>query len=234
MKNNIASAVFETRMQAETAIAALRSHGVSESAISVISKNDDGFDRELGHTGHDHESHDHDSKASGAAKGLAIGAGGGAIAGLVALAIPGVAPFFAAGAVAEALGIVGSTAATSALVGGAIGGVTGALMDYGVEEDDARYFEQHLDRGGYWVGVNLDANRANRTDIEDILHRHEGRTSARHRDGSIRTDAVDGVPESIVSGTAERGRGTAQVQGNDSRERIEGERGTVHADPIHR
>jgi hypothetical protein len=202
MQRNVTSAVFETRMKAEAAIAALRKNGISDEAISVISKSDHDFEREHGHhTDHDH--HDHtDTKASGAAKGLAIGAGGGAIAGLAALAIPGVAPFFAAGAVAEALGIVGSTAATSAVVGGAIGGITGALMKYGVDEEDARYFDEHLQRGGYWVGVDLDHSRTSRSEVDAILHHHDGTTSRRtHGDG---TRSVDGVPDAIVGDTGRR------------------------------
>lgn len=187
MSRTVATAIFETRAQAETAIDALRAYGISESAISVISKKDEAFERDHAH--HDGDRHEHtDTKASGAGKGLAVGAGAGAIAGLAALAIPGVGPFIAAGAVAETLGAVGSAVATSAAVGGAIGGLTGALMKYGVDEEDARYYDEQLQRGGYWVGVDLDETRANRADVEDIFYRSGGTTS-RNRSDASRDDA---------------------------------------------
>ena len=88
MQRNVTSAVFETRAEAEAAITDLRSSGVGDKAISVISKHDDSFERDHHSERDDHEHAD--TKGSGAAKGLAIGAGGGAIAGLAALAIPGV------------------------------------------------------------------------------------------------------------------------------------------------
>jgi hypothetical protein len=210
MQRNVTSAVFETRAEAEAAIEQLRRSGVGDKAISVISKHDDSFERDHHSERDDH--HHADTKGSGAAKGLAIGAGGGAIAGLAALAIPGVAPFFAAGAVAEALGIIGSTAATSAVVGGAIGGLTGALMNYGVDEEDARFFDERLQRGGYWVGVDLDEVRGDRREVDRILHGHRGlnRHSAQDNLGRpASANDVDGVPASIVEGTrVGRGAGT--------------------------
>jgi hypothetical protein len=192
MSRNVATAIFETRSQAEAAIDALRSEGINEKAISVISKRDEEFERDHDHQHRDDRDHDSrhehtDTTASGAGKGLAIGAGAGAVAGLAALAIPGIGPFIAAGAVAEALGVVGSAVATSAVVGGAIGGLTGALMKYGVDEEDARYFDERLKRGGYWVGVDLDETRAIRADVEAILFRNGGQTSRlRHEDNQGR------------------------------------------------
>lgn len=210
MQRNVTSAVFETRVEAEAAIDQLRRSGVGDKAISVISKHDDSFERDHHSERDDHEHAD--TKGSGAAKGLAIGAGGGAIAGLVALAIPGVAPFFAAGAVAEALGVIGSTAATSAVVGGAIGGLTGALMNYGVDEEDARFFDERLQRGGYWVGVDLDGIRTDRSEVDRILHGNRGLTRHGAQDSLGRpasANDVDGVPASIVEGTRiGRGAGT--------------------------
>lgn len=173
MTRNVASAVFDSRNEAERAIAALRAQGVSDRSISALSRHDDDFQHE-----HDHGDHVHtDTKASGTGKGIAIGAGTGALAGLAALAIPGVGPFLAMGAVAEAIGVVGSAAATSAVVGGAIGGLTGALMKYGVDEDDARYFEDRIQKGGYWVGVDLDDSGANRNQVQAILDEHRGMTA---------------------------------------------------------
>lgn len=214
MQRNVTSAVFQTRAEAEAAIEELRRGGVGDKAISVISKHDDSFERD-----HHSELDDHnhaDTKGSGAAKGIAIGAGGGAIAGLAALAIPGVAPFFATGAVAEALGIIGSTAATSAVVGGAIGGLTGALMNYGVDEEDARFFDERLQRGGYWVGVDLGEVRGDQREVDRTLHGNRGMTRNNAHDNLGRpatANDVDGVPAPIVEGTrADRGPGTDPIR----------------------
>ena len=186
MSKNVASAVFDNRNNAERAIDQLRERGVREKAISVISRNDDDFEQAHG-SDHDHT----DTKASGAGKGLAIGAGTGAVAGLAALAIPGVGPFIAAGAVAEALGVIGSAAATSAVVGGAIGGLTGALVDYGIDEEDARYYDEQIQQGGYWVGVDIDDSGATRTEVETILHEHQGYSSRTRPSATTTTNTGD-------------------------------------------
>lgn len=184
MARTIISAVFNTRNEAEQAIDSLRSYGIRDSAISVISRNDSDFEQ-----AHRHDPDHADTKASGVGKGLAVGAGAGAVAGLAALLIPGVGPFIAAGAVAEVFGAVGSAAVTSAAVGGAIGGLTGALIDYGVVEEDARFFDERIGAGGYWVGVEP-GDDADRTEIWNILHRHDGR-SARYPHGSASTAAMN-------------------------------------------
>ena len=118
MNRKVVSAVFDTRAQAARAVDELRDAGINERNISVLHQDGEKH-RDNGH--HDHGDHA-DTKASGAAKGAGIGAGVGAIAGLTALAIPGVGPFLALGAVAETLGIIGSAAVTSAAVGAAAGG----------------------------------------------------------------------------------------------------------------
>lgn len=170
MKTITASAVFNTHAEADRAVAELRAAGIPNSAISVVHKSSDGAVKgdDVKHA---------DSKASGAGKGAAVGAGVGAIAGLAALAIPGVGPFIALGAMAEVLGIAGSAAVTSGLVGAAAGGLSGMMMKYGVDEEEARYYERHLNEGGYWVGVDSSESRLDRLAIERILHSAGGHSS---------------------------------------------------------
>lgn len=178
MNKVIASAVFDTHAQAERAVTELRAAGVSDRSISVVHKTSDGAVK-----GAEHEKHEHDTKASGAGKGAAIGAGVGALAGLGALAIPGVGPFIALGAMAEAIGLIGSAAVTSGIVGAAAGGLSGALMNYGVDEEDARYYERRLNEGGYWVGVDSTETKLDRSALERILHTAGG-TSTKTTAGS--------------------------------------------------
>ena len=182
MNRRIASAIFDTRAQAERAISELRDAGIRDRDISVLHQDSDR------HRDSDRRDHDHDhtdNKGSGAVKGAGIGAGVGALAGLAALAIPGVGPFLAMGAVAETLGIIGSAAATSAVVGAAAGGIAGALMDYGVSEEDARYYDRRILEGGVWVGVDTTNSDADPLTVQRIL-RDAGGESAE----SARTTTV--------------------------------------------
>lgn len=162
MQNKIAAAVFNERDQAERAIKELRQAGVPESAISAIQLHDDKADdkRESGDDVHRSELADHDTKASGAAKGLAAGGALGAIAGLGALLIPGIGPFIAAGALAETLGVAGSAAVVSGAVGAAAGGLTGALVDYGIDREHAEYYERRVREGAMLVAVDASDNES--------------------------------------------------------------------------
>src|SRR4051812_43347646 len=94
--SSIVSTVFDSRADAERAVAQLRSAGVSESAISIVAQNDGAATTTTAGTVEHH--------GDGVATGLGVGAGVGALFGLAALAIPGVGPFIAAGALANAFG----------------------------------------------------------------------------------------------------------------------------------
>lgn len=111
MNENIVSAVFDSRSEAEAAVAELRTAGVNDSAISVIAQQD-GKNTTTDGSGEG-------SDTGGFLAGAAAGAGLGTLLGIAALAIPGVGPFVAAGAIASAA-IPGA-----ALTGAAIGAVGG-------------------------------------------------------------------------------------------------------------
>ncbi|HEY9507630.1 MAG TPA: YsnF/AvaK domain-containing protein [Gemmatimonadales bacterium] len=88
--------------------------------------------------------------AEGATKG-AVGGGvlGGVVgllAGVGALAIPGIGPIIAGGALASTLAGAG--------IGAAAGGIIGALVGMGVPEEDARHFERGFRQGGVLVTVS--------------------------------------------------------------------------------
>lgn len=179
MNQAIVSAIFEDRSDAEQAIYRLRSAGFTDESISVIGRH--------GETSADEGGEHHvDNKGTGALKGLGVGAGVGAIFGLTALVIPGVGPFIAAGSLLEGLGVLGSAAASGAIVGGTAGGIAGALMKYGVSEEDASYYEERIKEGGIWVAVDTRRTVQDAETAADILHAAGGR-SARH---SRRVEAV--------------------------------------------
>jgi hypothetical protein len=143
--------LFDDYSQAQRAVAALEQAGFSSSEISLVSRyrNDGSLA---------------DDASSGAAKGAAVGglAGGGAglLAALGVIAIPGIGPLVAAGVLATALaGAAGGTLA---------GGLIGALVDYGVSEDDAQVYSEAVRRGGSLVSVRADDARTAKA--EQILN----------------------------------------------------------------
>ena len=83
--------------------------------------------------------------AAGAVSGGLLGGIVGLLTGVGALAIPGVGPFVAGGALASTLAGAG--------VGAAAGGLVGALVGAGIPEEEARYYERGLQDGGVLVTV---------------------------------------------------------------------------------
>lgn len=171
MEKKIIAAAFDNVKAAERAVRELRTAGIPDKAISVLHRrsHENGSDETPQHGAAD-------DKASGTAKGLGIGAGVGAVFGLAALVIPGVGPFIAAGALAETIGIVGSSAVSGAIVGGTAGGLSGALLDYGFDEDEVGYYEDRVRQGGYLVSVDSRLTTASADTLRSILHQAGGET----------------------------------------------------------
>ena len=82
---------------------------------------------------------------TGAVGGGVVGGVLGLLAGVGALAIPGIGPIIAGGALASTLAGAG--------IGAAAGGIIGALAGMGVPEEDARHFERGFQQGGVLVTV---------------------------------------------------------------------------------
>ena len=169
MNDRIVSAVFDSREEAERAISELRSAGVNESALSVIGRH--------GEEGGDGD--DDGVNKSGALKGALTGAGIGGLLGVAALAIPGVGPLAAAGAIAASA--VPEAAAIGAAVGATAGGLSGLLTKHGVSDEDASYYEDRINQGGIFVSVNTDDARVSSETAREILYAHGGHSASRAR-----------------------------------------------------
>lgn len=170
MNQNIMSAVFDSHSEAETAVRELRQAGVRDSALSVIARQSE--------EGGDYggvETEDADGK--GAMKGALMGGGAGALLGIAALAIPGVGPLIAAGAIASSA--IPGAAAIGAGVGAVAGGVTGLLTEHGVSEEDAGYYEGRIQDGGVFVSVDTTDAGISAATAQDILYRHGGHSASR-------------------------------------------------------
>ena len=99
MNSRIASAVFDSRDEAERAISQLRDAGISDTAISVVGQPDQGGSEFSQSRTYDNDDASGEAK-SDVVKGAVIGTGAGAVLGIAALALPGVGPLAAAGAIA--------------------------------------------------------------------------------------------------------------------------------------
>ena len=142
--------LFTERANAEKAINDLKSAGFRPEDVGIAMR-DRNAQNEL--------IEDHGTKA---AEGAGAGAlGGGLLGGLVgflvgigALAIPGIGPVVAGGALATAFGLGGGTAVAGAGIGAAAGGIVGALVGMGIPEEEAKHFEAGFREGGVLITVN--------------------------------------------------------------------------------
>ena len=170
MNHNLVSAVFDSQSEAETAVAALRSAGLNDSAISIIAQQDNGKNTTTDGAG---------EAVTDVVGKTALGAGVGTLLGIAALAIPGVGPLVAAGAIAAAA--VPGAALTGAAIGAVAGGLTGLLTDHGVSTDDASYYEGRINDGGVFVSVDTSNAGLSSSDASDILHRNGGHSTTREK-----------------------------------------------------
>lgn len=164
---DMAVGVFRTHEQARDAIQALKDAGFAASDISLLAADRDrarGLAQETG-------THASEGAATGIVVGGILGGIGGWLVGIGSLAIPGVGPFIAAGALGAAL--------TGAAVGAGVGVIAGALIGLGIPRDEAEWYEQEV-RGG---GTLVAARAGGRYDeAHDLLHRH-GAYDVEHRTG---------------------------------------------------
>ena len=134
--------LFQDQPSAEAAIQRLTAAGFLEQQIGVAVRDREQQQAITEGTG---------TQAAEGATGGALGGGvvGGVIgllAGVGALAIPGIGPVIAGGALASTLAGAG--------IGAAAGGLLGALVGMGIPEEDAKHFEEGFRQGGILVTVN--------------------------------------------------------------------------------
>ena len=181
--------VFPTRMDAEKALDALRDAGFAGEDVSLLTQHPDQV------VVPDREPTAADAATAGAFAGGLTGAFAGWLIGGASLLIPGVGPFVAAGAIATAL--------TGAALGAGIGAIGGALTGLGIPEEEARWYEQQVQRGSTLVTVDA-AGRDG--EAEQILRRHGGH-DVRRRD-----------PERVGYGVA---GGSSSMETTDQEERTD-------------
>ena len=152
-------AVFNTRDDANRAVEDLQRAGFSRDQIGVVAQDADGKIRTQTKEGEGTRA------AEGAAIGAATGAGVGALVslGMSFGVIPVIGPILAIGPLATAL--------LAAAEGAAAFGLAGALIGWGIPEEDAAYYESELKAGRYLVTLHGNIRQA---DAWTILRRHGG------------------------------------------------------------
>lgn len=172
MSDRIASAVFDNQEEAKRAMTELRSAGIDQKCISIVGRHgeQDNMDEVDG---------DGEMNAGGTVKGAVGGAVVGGLLGVAALAIPGVGPLAAAGAIAS--GAIPGAAALGAGAGAVAGGIAGMLTNHGVSEEDATYYESRINDGGIFLSVDADESSVPVETAQEILLRNGGHNSTQAR-----------------------------------------------------
>lgn len=169
------SAIFDSHAEAERAVRDLRMMGIGDNDMSVIAHHKGTTTARSGEGEITDE--DHRNVLRGVLGGGALGAG----LGVAALAIPGVGPLAAAGAIAasvvpEAVGI--------GAVAGAIGGTLNeTLTKHGVSEEDAAYYNDRIKGGG--VVVTVEDIGVDEESLREVLYRNGGHNASRGRTASL-------------------------------------------------
>lgn len=170
--------VFDAQSDAQKALNELKEAGFTPDQVSVVAKDT----RETQTMVEDSDMAG--AETSGAATGALLGGLTGGIAGWLvgigALAIPGIGPIVAAGALATTLG--------GAAIGAAAGGLIGALVGAGIPEEDARTYETHVKEGRILITAQAtDARQAQ--SAHDAFERYGGSDVRAYdrRDPSITT-----------------------------------------------
>ena len=156
---NTTVGVFATREAADRAIAELKRAGYRDDQIGLVGKDSSGKTVKTDGSG---------VKDTNAGEGAAIGAAAGAAAGtavgvgVLAGVIPVIGPVLAIGTLGTIL--------LNAAGGAAVAGLAGALIGWGIPDEDARYYEGEVKAGRYLVTVECGQG----DDARDLLKRHGG------------------------------------------------------------
>ncbi|MDB5188544.1 MAG: hypothetical protein JWM92_142 [Candidatus Nomurabacteria bacterium] len=164
--------VYTTHADADNAITELKSFGIPNDDISYIYTDNKG-DIKDDQTG--------EKVGDGAATGATTGAIIGAIAGFVVAngILPGLGTLIVAGPLATALGFTGAAATTVAggMTGAVAGGLIGALTGMGVNDEDAKLYQQLVARGDILVITHSDTEGVmdvfERTNAMEIREYHD-------------------------------------------------------------
>jgi len=156
--------LFANRQDAETALSRLRDSGFNMDKVSVVARNSDTQDVAGKRVDQDKDEQVKGGAGAGAVAGATTGGLIGLIGSLGVLAIPGVGP------VAE-VGIVLANTLLGSGIGAAGGGLVGALIGWGVPEEQANYYNTRLNEHGHYL-IMVEGTQRDIQTAESILGNH--------------------------------------------------------------
>lgn len=163
MNESTTIGIFDNAAHAEMAIGDLKTAGVMDTEISYVYSAEGKTVIEEG---------DGSSVGANAAAGAGTGAILGGIAGLVVAngILPGLGSLFVAGPIATALGLTGAAATTAAgaLTGAAAGTLVGALTGIGVDEEEAKVYEEKVKLGSFLIAAKSSIPEK----VKEIFQKH--------------------------------------------------------------
>jgi hypothetical protein len=172
-ETGVVSAVFDSDDAARDAVSALRSEGVTDASLSLMTQNR-GTTTTSNADG-DVVDEEHTHLMRGILGGGALGAG----LGVAALAIPGVGPLVAAGAIA--ISAVPGAMAIGAAAGATLGTLGEVLSAHGVSDEDAAYYGDRMKGGGVLVTAHPNDQTVSAERIQEILYANGGHNASRAR-----------------------------------------------------
>src|SRR5205823_4609788 len=161
--------VFDDGLSARDAIHALKEAGFSGPDISILVPDADASREFASETG----VATREGAGRGALAGGVLGGLAGWLIGIGALAVPGVGPLLAAGALGAAL--------SGLAVGAGVGAIAGALVGIGVPEDEAAWYEQEVRGGRALVSV---VARERRDEAREVMRRFGAYDASRRGQGN--------------------------------------------------
>lgn len=158
---------------ARQALETLRSHGVSDDQIGLAMRQ---ADNDLSLEEEDTLSPTAQDAAKGAVGGGIIGGLAGLLIATGVVAIPGLAPLLAGGALISLVGSTGASIVAGSGVGAVAGGLVGALVSVNVPETAARQYEDAVRAGKILMTVKTDGDTVR---IQELLALHGADTGVR-------------------------------------------------------
>jgi rhodanese-related sulfurtransferase len=168
--------VFRDRTEASNAIEALKEAGFPIDDISILLP-----DTERVRAGDDTSNTDFGSAGPAVAGGV-LGGAAGWLVGIGSFVIPGVGPFIGAGALLASV--------AGAAIGASIGALASGLVQMGVPEEEARWYEQEAHSGRTLVTVRAGQRSA---EARALLRRH-GAYDVAEREPSTIGEPYHGIP----------------------------------------
>ncbi|WP_228243222.1 general stress protein [Porphyrobacter sp. GA68] len=169
----VQSAIFDSQAEAQRAVGDLRAAGVGDDAISLVAHHNRTT------TTTDADGHVTDEEHTSLVRGIFGGGALGAGLGVAALAIPGVGPLAAAGAIAASA--VPAAMGTGAVLGAIGGSLNEVMKGHGVSDEDAAYYGDRMKSGAVFVSVDTDRTAVPSARIDDVLYSAGGHNSSRQR-----------------------------------------------------